>query len=93
MIDHANNAVENVNGGVETPLGEGVPHLPEAEAKVGPLLQVEPNPVLGWIFMTCGHVKNCVNLVTWFLIGCSFLCSQSGASLLVDPNLDNDYNS
>ena len=27
------------------------------------------------------------------LIGCSLLCSQSGASLLDDPTLDNDFNS
>ena len=27
------------------------------------------------------------------LIGCSLLSSQSEASLLVDPTLDNDYNS
>ena len=38
-------------------------------------------------------VKSGVNLLNWLLIGCSLLCSQSGASLLIDPNLDNDYNS
>ena len=32
-------------------------------------------------------------MLTWLLIGCSLLCSQSGASLLVDTTLDNDYNS
>ena len=31
--------------------------------------------------------------VTWLLIGCSLLCSQLGASLPVDPTLDNDNNS
>ena len=38
-------------------------------------------------------VKNCVNLLTWLLIGCSLLCSQSGAFLLVDTILDCDHNS
>ena len=48
----------------------------------------------GWKFKSCIHiVKNCVNLLSWLLIGCSLLCSQSGASLLVDTTLDNDYNS
>ena len=44
-------------------------------------------------FMSCSHVKSCVNLLTWLLIGYSLLCSQSGASFLVDTTLDNDYNS
>ena len=43
--------------------------------------------------MSCSHVKRCVNLLSWLLIGCLLLCSQSGASLLVDTTLDNDYNS
>ena len=49
--------------------------------------------VLEWKLMSCSYVKSCVNLPTWILIGCSLLCSQSGASLLVDITLDNDYNS
>ena len=48
---------------------------------------------LGWKFMSCSHVKSWVNLMTWLLIGCSLLCSQSGANLLVDTTLDNDSNS
>ena len=36
--------------------------------------------VLGRKFMSCSHVKSWVNLLTWLLIGCSLLCSQSGAS-------------
>ena len=49
---------------------------------------------LGWKFMSCSHVKSWVNLLSWLLVGCSLLCSQSaGASLLVDPTLENDYNS
>ena len=47
---------------------------------------------LGRKFMSCSHVKIWVNLLTRLLIGCSLLCSQSGASLLVDTTLDNDYN-
>ena len=43
--------------------------------------------------MSCSHVKSYVKLLTWLLIGCSLLCSQSGACLLVDTTLDNDYNS
>ena len=31
----------------------------------------------GWKFMSCSHVKSCVNLLSWLLIGCSLLCSQS----------------
>ena len=34
-------------------------------------------------------VKSWVNLLTWLPIGCSLLCSQSAASLLIDPTLDN----
>ena len=49
---------------------------------------------LGRKFMSCSHVKSWVNLLTRLLIGCSLLGSQSGgASLLVDPTLDNRYNS
>ena len=44
-------------------------------------------------FLVAVIVKSWVNLLIWLLIGCSFLCSQSGASLLVDTTLDNDYNS
>ena len=45
------------------------------------------------IYEFSSHVKSLVNLLSWLLIGCSFLCSQSGASLLlVDSTLDNDYN-
>ena len=33
-------------------------------------------------------VKSWVNLLTWLLIGCSLLWSQSGVSMLVDPTLD-----
>ena len=47
--------------------------------------------VLGWKFMTCSHVKSCVNLLSWLLIGCSLLWCQSRASLLVDITLDNDH--
>ena len=43
--------------------------------------------------MSCSHVKKWVNLMTRLLIGCSLLRSQLGASLLVDPTLDYDYNS
>ena len=32
-----------------------------------------------------------VNLLTWLQIGCSLLCGQSVASLLVDTTLDTDY--
>ena len=49
--------------------------------------------VLEWNFMSCSHVKSLVNLLPWLLIGCSLLCSQSGASLPVDPTFDNDYKS
>ena len=48
---------------------------------------------LGWKFLSCGHCQESVNLLSSLLIGCSLLCNQSGASLLVDPTLDNDYNS
>ena len=41
--------------------------------------------------MSCSHVKSYVNLLSWLLVGCSLLCS-SGANLLVDTTLDNDYN-
>ena len=36
-------------------------------------------------------VKSLLNLMSWLLIGCLLLCSQSEASLLVDTTLDNDY--
>ena len=48
---------------------------------------------LRWKLMSCSHVKSWVNFLTWLLIGFSLLCSLSGASLLVDTTLDNDYNS
>ena len=62
-----------------------------------------PNPIvrkmdrpekaaLGWKFISCSHIKNCVNLLFWLLIGCSLLCSQSGASLLVDQTVVHDCN-
>ena len=44
-------------------------------------------------FMSCSHGQGWVNFLTWLPIGCSLLGSQSGASLLVDTTLDNDYNS
>ena len=44
-------------------------------------------------FMSCSHVKSWVNFLTWLLIGCSLLRSQSGGSLFVDTTRDNDYNS
>ena len=40
-----------------------------------------------WVWVI---VKSWVNLLTWLLIGCKLLNSQSGASLLVDTTLDND---
>ena len=43
-----------------------------------------------WVWVM---VKSSSNLSTWHLIGCSLLCSQSGASLHVDTNPDYDYNS
>ena len=48
---------------------------------------------LGWKFMSCSQVKRWVNLLTWLLVSCTLLCSQSGVSLLVNTTLDNDYNS
>ena len=41
--------------------------------------------------MNCSQVKSWVNRLIRLLIGRSLLCSQSEASLLVDPTLDNDY--
>ena len=29
--------------------------------------------VQGWKLVNCGHVKSCVNLLSWLLIGCSLL--------------------
>ena len=46
--------------------------------------------------MSCSQVKSWVNLLTaltWLLIGCSLLCSHSGASLLVGLTLDYDCKS
>ena len=48
---------------------------------------------LGWKFLSCSYVKSCVYFLFLLLIGCSLLCSQSGASLLVDTTLDIDYSS
>ena len=48
--------------------------------------------VLGWKLMSCSHVKSYVNFLL-IINSCSLLCSQSGARLLVDTTLDNDYNS
>ena len=45
----------------------------------------------GWKFMSCSHCQELSNLLIWLLIGCSLLCSQSGASLLFDPTLDMTY--
>ena len=42
---------------------------------------------LEWKLMSCSYVKSWFNLLTWLLIGCLLLCSQSGASLLVDTTL------
>ena len=55
-------------------------------------IPLDPMPGLESYEMFIVIVKSCVNLLTWLLIGCSLLCSQSGASLLVDPTLDNNYN-
>ena len=57
------------------------------------IVRPELAAVLEWKLMSCGQVKSCLILLTWLLIGCSLLSSQSGARLLVDPTLDNDYNS
>ena len=43
-----------------------------------------------WVWVI---VKSWANLLTWLLNGCSCFCSQSRASLLVDPTNDKDYNS
>ena len=56
-------------------------------------LHLEMDRFQEWKLMSCSHVKNWVNLLTWLLIGCSLLSSQSGASLLVETTIDNDYNS
>ena len=49
---------------------------------------------LGRKFMSCSHCQEhgqLADLTSYQLF--LLLCSQSGASLLVDPTLDNDYNS
>ena len=49
----------------------------------------------GWKFISCSHCQELgQDLLTWLRIGCCYIsCSQSGAGLLADTNLDNGYNS
>ena len=65
--------------------GQGHPHAPREDGVD------RAAPALGWKFMSFEVMSRVGS--TWLLIGCSLLCSQLGASVLVDTTFDNDYTS